>query len=169
MRAIGSVWRWLQRYALGIPIVLGIFLAVSLAAAFAVAPGFRDPERTEADYVSDFEIGHPGYFEVDRFWIVRTGEEEVLALYDNDPHTGCRALWWENEEYMGITGWFREACGDHYYDYTGRCFGDNCEHSLRRFEVTIGEDGRILVDLSDLRDGPEHDPDATPLVPPPVE
>lgn len=159
-------WRWLQRYGLGVPIVLGVVLVVTLAAAFAIAPGFRDPERTEADRLQDYEIGRPGYHEVERFWIVRTSETEALVLYDKDPHTGCRSLWYENEEFMGIRGWFREACENHYYDYTGRCFGDNCEQGMSRFDFRMEEDGQILVDLSSLTPGPQYDPSATPLAPP---
>lgn len=162
---IGNTWRWLQRYGLGIPIVLGLFLVVSLAAAFAIAPGFRDPERTDAGHIDDYEIGQPGYYEVERFWVVRTSETDVLVLYDRDPHSGCRSLWYVNREYMGVTGWFNETCQDHYYDYTGRCFGEGCERGMDRFSFKI-EDGNILVDLSSLNPGPEYDPSATPLAPP---
>lgn len=162
----GRSWNWLQRYGLGVPIVLGIVLVVTLAVFFALGSGFNDPERTEAGNIDDYEIGYPGYWEVERFWVVRTSETDVLVLYDKDPHSGCRSLWYVNQEFMGVKGWFNETCQDHYYDYAGRCFGEGCERGMDRFAHAIDAEGEIRVDLSNLQPGPAYDPSLEPLAPP---
>ena len=162
----GRIWGWLQRYSLGIPILLGFVLAGGVALAFLIGGGFRDPAAIEADSVDDYEVGLPKYFEIDRFWIVRLEGDEILALYDKNPQSQCRTLWFINEEFMGTTGWFNEPCQDHLYDYTGRCFDSECTRGLDRFEVEVTEEGAIFVDLSRLNPGPEYNPDDVPLVPP---
>lgn len=163
---LDSGWRWLQRYGLGVPIVLGIVMVVTLALFFALGSGFRDPERIDVGKLDDYKIGAPIYFEVDRFWIVRVSEDEVLALYDKDPHTGCQALWYVNEEFMGTKGWFNDPCQDFHYDYAGNCFGEDCKRGLDHFPVTIDDEGRVLMDLSGLEPGVPYDASAAPLVPP---
>jgi nitrite reductase/ring-hydroxylating ferredoxin subunit len=166
--AVGA-WRWLQRYGLGVPIVLGIVMVATLAVFFAIGSGFRNPERIEAGVIDDYEIGAPIYYELDRIWVVRVSEDEVLALYDKDPHSNCQALWYVNEEFMGSKGWFKEPCMDFHYDYAGNCFGEGCEQGLNRFPVSVGEGGEVLLDVSDLAVGPAYDPEATPLAPPKAE
>lgn len=161
-----SAWRWLQRYSLGVPIVLGIVMVLTLALFFALGSGFRDPERVDVGGVDDYEIGKPIYFEVDKFWVVRLSDDEFLAMYDKDPHSGCQALWYVNEEFMGTKGWFTEPCLDMHYDYAGNCFGDECRRGLDRFPISIEDDGQILMDISKLAAGPAYDPEATPLVAP---
>lgn len=163
---VGSGWRWLQRYGLGVPIVLGIVMVVTLVLFFAIGSGFRDPEGIEAGNVDEYVIGEPIYREVDRIWLVRVSEDEMLALYDKDPHSKCQALWYENEEYMGTEGWFNEPCMNFHYDYAGNCFDERCERGLDQFPVRIDDDGTVLMDVSRFKAGPTYDPAATPLVAP---
>lgn len=163
---VDSGWRWLQRYGLGVPIVLGIVMVVTLVLFFAIGSGFRDPEAIEAGNIEDYDIGDPIYREVDRIWLVRVSEDEMLALYDKDPHSKCQALWYENEEFMGTKGWFNEPCMDFHYDYAGNCFDERCERGLDQFPATIDDDGAVLLDVSKFKAGVTYDPAATPLAPP---
>jgi nitrite reductase/ring-hydroxylating ferredoxin subunit len=163
---LDSGWRWLQKYGLGVPIVLGVVMVVVLVVFFALGSGFRDPERIEAGSLDDYEIGKPIYFEVDRFWIVRVSDEELVALYDKDPHSRCQAFWYVNEEFMGTKGWFNEPCMDFHYDYAGNCFDERCERGLDQFPVSVDEDGTVVMNVSRLRAGVTYEPLATPLVPP---
>ncbi len=167
MRSLpGRVWGWLERYGLGIPILLGLVLVGGLALAFAIGSGFRDPDAIEAGNIDEYEEGLPRYFEIDRFWIVRLEGDEVLALYDKNPQSKCRTLWFINDEFMDTSGWFNDRCQNHFYDYTGRCFDAECTRGLDRFDVDVKDDGEIFVDLSRLNLGPDYDPDDVPLLPP---
>lgn len=163
---LGRTWGWLERYGIGVPVLLGLVLAGGVALAFALGSGFRDPDAIPAGNIEEYEVGLPKYFEIDRFWIVRLEGDEILSLYDRNPQSKCRTLWFINDEFMGTNGWFNDRCQNLFYDYTGRCFDAACTQGLNRFDVNVDDEGEIFVDLSRLNLGPEYDPDDVPLLPP---
>jgi nitrite reductase/ring-hydroxylating ferredoxin subunit len=145
----GRGWRFLNRFGLLVPLIIGAFLAV-LVTITAVSPRYHTPNTVNAGNPADYAIAEPHYFEEQRFWLVKLPDGEFVALYNRDPVTGCALPWGIKYEHMGLTGWFRDACSSSVYDLTGACFGGACEVGLNRLNVNL-IDGELIVDP---RDGP---------------
>ena len=152
----GRSFRWLNRFGLLIPLVIGLFL-VALVSITLVSPRYHSPQVVNAGAPAEYAVGEPHFFEDQRFWLVRlpAGEAdgpdgEFVALYDRDPATGCTLPFGVGLEHMGVTGWFRDACSGSIYDLPGACFGGPCYVGLNRLNVSIVA-GEIMIDP---RDGP---------------
>jgi hypothetical protein len=88
-----------------------------------------------------------------------------VALYDRDPATGCALPWGGGYEFMGRSGWFRDACSGSIYDLTGACFGGPCSVGLNRLNVEIVE-GELIVDPRDGPHGAFKSENGEPVNPP---
>jgi hypothetical protein len=157
-------WRWLNRFGLAIPLVIGAVLAV-LVAITAVSPRYHTPSEVNAGDPADYAVGDPHYFEEQRFWLVHLPSGEFVALYDRDPATGCSLPWGDGYEHMGVTGWFRDACSGSIYDLTGACFGGPCNVGLNRLNVTL-TDGDLIIDPRDGPPGAFKSDNGAPVNPP---
>jgi nitrite reductase/ring-hydroxylating ferredoxin subunit len=149
MSPFGRGWRWLNRFGLAVPLIIGLVLVV-IVAITAISPRYHTPGKVDAGSPDQYAIGEPHYFEEQRFWLVHLPSDEFVALYDRDPATGCSLPWGSGYEFMGKTGWFRDACSGSIYDLTGACFGGPCNVGLNRLNVTLVDDELIV----DPRDGP---------------
>jgi Rieske Fe-S protein len=87
------------------------------------------------------------------FHIVRLSDGDIRALSSKDQHLGCAVPWRPDYEWEGTTGLFLNPCHGETFDIAGnRVFGPS-PRGLDRFAVTI-ENGRVVVDLSDVTLGP---------------
>lgn len=150
--------------------VFALVLAALVLAAGIGLVAFLNPGDEEgrppaalfdAGAVDDFQINQPVSFPEPGFFLVRRGEREFLALYEQDPESGCAVPWRPEFEFRGWKGWFRDPCHGGTYDLAGRCFAGPCPRGLDRYPTLI-RDGRVLVDTSRLIPGPilgpEHQP-----------
>lgn len=113
----------------------------------------------------DLKVRQPLTVQEREVHLVRLDSGEILALWDKDPHLGCRVPWDPWFSFMGRTGWFRNPCHAETYDLTGACFFGPCPRGLDRFPVmTLGED--VFVDFGTVIEGPPLSQAAsTPLTP----
>jgi hypothetical protein len=159
------LWDSAWRFGIAVPIILGFVLIAFIAIQLTTGRGFPDPEARPAGDVDSYITGLPKYYEIEHFWTVVGEDGEAIALSDKDPTTRCVVLWYDDITYMGKTGWFKEACNDGLYDYTGRCFTGDCIRNLDRYRTTI-QDGEVTVNLKLWSQGGVPDKDAEPLNPP---
>jgi len=161
-------WRWLMAMGIGVPLIAGLAL-VALVVITWVSPRYEATRTANIGPASKYAIGKPIYDETDpngRFWIVKLPDSQVVALYDLDPTTGCTVPWDENYVFMGIKGWFRDACSRSVYDMQGACFDGPCVIGMNRLAVNEDANGTLVVDMDNGGAGPVRTPGATPLVPP---
>lgn len=157
-------WDWLWSMGLAIPLVVGAAL-VLLVLITVVSPHYQAPQVTDGGSVEDYEIGDPRYFEEEKFWLVRLNETEFVALYERDPRSGCTIGWGHGYEFMGVEGWFRDACTGNTYDLAGACFQGTCDYGLNRLDLKI-ENGEITIDPRTGNHGPLRSENEDPINPP---
>ena len=162
--AFGRSWRWLNRFGLLVPLLIGAFL-VALVAITAVSPRYSSPTEVNAGLPDEYGVAEPRYFEEQRFWLVHLPDGEFVALYDRDPASGCSLPWGSGFEHMGVKGWFRDACSGSIYDLTGACFGGSCTVGLNRLNVST-VDGDLIVDPRDGPHGEFKSDNGDPVNPP---
>lgn len=141
---LGRGWRWLNRFGLAVPLIIGAVLAIMVAIT-AISPRYHAPNVVNAGSTDDYEIGAPHFFDEQNFWLVHLPGGEFVALYDRDPGSGCSLSFGSRLEHMGRTGWFRDACSGSIYDIAGTCFGGPCDLNLNRLSVTL-VDSDVMVD-----------------------
>ena len=161
---LGRGWRWLNRFGLLAPLLIGGALVV-LVVITIVSPRFFSPTEINVGSPDDYGIAEPSYFKEQRFWLVKLPDGEFVALYDRDPATGCGLPFGFGFEHMGVTGWFRDACSGSIYDLTGACFGGPCNVGLNRLDVSM-VDGEIIVDPRDGPHGAFKSDNGDPVNPP---
>ncbi len=157
-------WQWLSRMGLAIPLVMGLAL-VGLVAITLVSPLYEAPQVTNAGSVDDYEIGDPQYFKEEKFWLVKLPTGNFTALYERDPRSGCTLGWGHGYEFMGVEGWFRDACTGSTYDLTGACFQGPCDYGLNTLDLTI-ENGEVIVDPRSGNHGVLRTDNGDPVNPP---
>src|SRR3990172_9929671 len=81
--------RWLWRMGLGLPILLGLVLALGILVSRFTGSGYEPPEQLKAGRVDEFAVAAPKYFEQERFWLGKLGAGGILALYDRDTESQC--------------------------------------------------------------------------------
>lgn len=157
-------WRWLNRFGLAVPLIIGAALVV-LVAITAISPHYHSPTTVNAGSPDKYAVAVPESFQEQRFWLVRLPSDEFVALYDRDPATGCSLTWGAGYEFMGNTGWFRDACSGSIYDLTGSCFGGPCGVGLNQLNVTL-VDGELIIDPNDGPHGAFRSDNGDPVNPP---
>jgi len=159
---------------LGLGAMLVFFSAVGLF--LYLKPGGSLPTREElpvfvAGPLEGFEPATVSYFELEHVFIVRTADDELLALYDLGPNMqalvkqgdvtalDCRVLFVEDEN--GLTSFgepprgfedmvFWEACQGNVWDAAGRHLAGPADADLDRFPLIVIEDV-VRVDVSNRR------------------
>ncbi len=165
MNPVVRGWRWLLNMGLAVPLIGGVVVAL-LAFITLISPRFVATQTVDVGPASDYEVGSPIYFEDDRFWVVKLASGEMLALYDRDPLTGCTVPWDPDYTFLGVTGWFRDACSRSVYDLQGACFESSCVIGLNRLEIQQDTDGDYVVNKNAGGAGPVRTAGAVPLAPP---
>lgn len=145
-RVLRPGWRRLLAFGLGVPLLLGLVLALG-AVISSLSGGYEPPDTLNASRADDYPVGAPKLFEDDDVWLVRLPQDDFVALYDRGLESGCPLQWRRDFEFMDRRGWFVDACNGAAYDLTGRCFSDICRGALLdRFAVNV-ERGNVIVDL----------------------
>jgi hypothetical protein len=158
-------WRWLLAMGLGVPLIAGVALVLLVILTW-VSPRYEATRTVNIGPAAQYNVGSPVYHEDDRFWVAKLPSGDVIALYDRDPITGCTVPWDEKYSFLGVTGWFRDACSRSVYDLQGACFAGPCVIGLNRLAVTEDESGDLIVDMDNGTSGPIRTAAATPLSPP---
>lgn len=158
-------WRWLMKMGLAVPLIGGAVLAL-LAVITWISPRYEAPQEVDVGVKSDYAIGLPKFYEAERFWVSHLPSGEIIALYDRDPITGCTVPWDKNYEFMGATGWFRDACSKSTYDLAGNCFNGQCQIGLNRLDVRENDEGHIIVDMRTGTAGTPRKDNGDPVTPP---
>lgn len=115
---------------------------------------FEPPLKFKIGLPEDFKPpGNPdthGVYIVDerwkdsqRVWVVRQ-ENRVYAMFTRCTHLGCTPNWFPED------GIFKCPCHGSQYYSTGINFAGPAPRPLDRFAITIGDDGKIVVDKSKL-------------------
>jgi len=164
-RVLRPGWRRLLAIGLGVPLLLGIVLALG-ALISLLSGGYERPDTIEAGRADDYPVGAPKLFEEDDVWLVRLPQDDFVALYDRGLESGCPLQWRRDFDFLKRSGWFVDACNGAAYDLTGRCFSDLCRGALLdRLAVNVERDN-VTVDLRLLERDLPADANATPVTPP---
>jgi hypothetical protein len=158
-------WRWLFTMGLGVPLIGGLVVVLLIVITW-VSPRYEATRTVNVGPASDYAVGSPVYHESDRFWVVKLPSGEMLALYDRDPVTGCTVPWDPEYVFLGVAGWFRDACSRSVYDMQGACFDGPCVIGLNRLAIATETNGDLIVNMQDGGAGPIRTPGATPLAAP---
>lgn len=91
-------------------------------------------------------------------FLVHDPADGFLALYNRDPHLGCRTMWIEADErpWVGVDQRFVTPCHGEQYMRTGECIAGPCPRGLDRFRVQV-VDGQVIVDVRQLMAGPPRE------------
>jgi hypothetical protein len=156
--------RWL--FGVGVPLLLGLILASTVAISWLTGSGFEPPAKLEAGRIADYPLAEPKLFEEHDVWVVHLSPVDFVALYDRGLESGCPLQWRREFAFMERAGWFVDACTGSAYDLTGRCFSDGCSgRPLDRFALTLAG-GNVSVDLRAVRRGLPADLNTEPVNPP---
>ena len=116
---------------------------------------FQPPTKFKAGKSGDFVLGEVNekFKQEYRVWIVRE-EEGIYALFAKCTHLGCTPRWLAAEDK------FKCPCHGSGFYKSGMNFEGPAPRPLDRFEISVGEDGQLVVDKSTLfRMKPGAEPD----------
>ena len=116
---------------------------------------FQPPSTFKAGLLSDYAIGEVSekYKQEYRVWIVRE-EEGIYAIFAKCTHLGCTPRWLATENK------FKCPCHGSGFYKDGLNFEGPAPRPLDRFEISLAEDGQLVVDKSHtFRMKPCGDPD----------
>lgn len=85
-----------------------------------------------------------------RIFLVHDPSEGFVALYNRDPHLGCRIKWAAGNLR------FEDPCHGSKYTRTGEYIEGPSLRSLDRFFVRINDDRDVLIDVSKFQLGSRH-------------
>jgi len=104
---------------------------------YEAKPQFR------AGYPREYQPGTVSlrFLKSHRVWIVREGDE-IYALFAECTHLGCTPIW------LGTGRKFKCPCHGSGFTRDGLNFEGPAPRPLERVKLTLGPDGRILVDRS---------------------
>jgi cytochrome b6-f complex iron-sulfur subunit len=111
--------------------------------------------RSQAGLPSGYAIGEVNekYKQEYRVWIVRE-EEGIYAVFAKCTHLGCTPRW------LGTENKFKCPCHGSGFYKDGLNFEGPAPRPLDRFQISLAEDGQLLVDKSHtFRMKPGADPD----------
>lgn len=126
--------------------------AAAVGGALTALFGFMVP-RVDFTKVETFKIGPPSNFPPrsvnedykakGKFWVVNDGER-IFAVSVVCTHLGCTPLWMENDRK------FKCPCHGSGFTMQGINFEGPAPVPLRRYEVTLADDGQIVVNKGRL-------------------
>ena len=138
----------------GFDIFAGLSLIGFIRAAFPRVH-FQPPSTFKAGLPSDYAIGEVSekYKQEYRVWIVRE-DEGIYAIFAKCTHLGCTPRWLATEDK------FKCPCHGSGFYKDGLNFEGPAPRPLDRFEISLAEDGQLVVDKSHtFRMKPGGDPD----------
>jgi cytochrome b6-f complex iron-sulfur subunit len=143
-----GIWRMSRRNFLSVAGWLGflgfIFASVigSLRYMFPRVL-FEPPTRFKAGYPKDYVVGevNENYKDSNRVWIVRE-KEGFYALIAICTHLGCTPRWLPTDDK------FKCPCHGSGYYKSGINFEGPTPRPLERAQITLGDDGQLVVDTS---------------------
>ncbi len=154
-----------------------LFLIFLLGLSIAACRAGQKDARVEVGQADDFPVGSVTFFELDTsfedpdppaiasgtpgvvtqpaamhispvpIYLVHDPSAGFLALYNRDPHLGCRVNWVEDRQR------FENPCHGEQYTRTGEYFSGPSPRGLDRFEVEVTADGDVVVDVSKYQEG----------------
>jgi cytochrome b6-f complex iron-sulfur subunit len=137
----------------GFGVFSGLTLLGFLRAAFPRVL-FQPPSTFKAGLPSDYAIGEVSekFKQEFRVWIVRE-EQGFYAVFAKCTHLGCTPRWLTAENK------FKCPCHGSGFFKDGLNFEGPAPRPLDRFQLTIGDDGQLVVDKSKVfKMGPGADP-----------
>lgn len=104
---------------------------------------FQPPSTFKAGLPSDYAVGEVSekYKQEYRVWIVRE-EEGIYAVFAKCTHLGCTPRW------LGTENKFKCPCHGSGFYKDGLNFEGPAPRPLDRFEISMAEDGQLVVDKS---------------------
>jgi cytochrome b6-f complex iron-sulfur subunit len=137
---------------------MGVFGGLSLIGFIRSAfprVHFQPPSTFKVGIPSDYATGEVSekYKQAYRVWIVRE-EESIYAIFAKCTHLGCTPRWLATENK------FKCPCHGSGFYKDGLNFEGPAPRPLDRFEISLAEDGQLVVDKSHtFRMKPGADPD----------
>jgi len=137
---------------------MGVFGGLSLIGFIRSAfprVHFQPPSTFKVGLPSDYATGEVSekYKQAYRVWIVRE-EESIYAIFAKCTHLGCTPRWLATENK------FKCPCHGSGFYKDGLNFEGPAPRPLDRFEISLAEDGQLVVDKSHtFRMKPGADPD----------
>jgi cytochrome b6-f complex iron-sulfur subunit len=135
--------------------VFGLFSLLGFVRSAFPRVLFQPPNKFKAGNPGDFVLGEVNekFKQEYRVWIVRE-EEGIYALFAKCTHLGCTPRWLAAEDK------FKCPCHGSGFYKSGMNFEGPAPRPLDRFEISVGEDGQLVVDKSKLfRMKPAAEPD----------
>jgi len=129
--------------------MFAIVLVVAVGAGFVWPTGSKvdEPVWFKAGSVSGFALNKPVWFKDQRFWLVKLGDEQFIALLSRSPRRGCTVPWRPDFEFLGTKGWFRDLCFQSTWDITGHLAFGPSPRDMDRFPLQIvGGKVQVLAD-----------------------
>jgi cytochrome b6-f complex iron-sulfur subunit len=126
----------------GIGFVLSMSLLGFIRSAFPRVL-FQPPTTFKAGFPSDYALGEVSekYKQDERVWIVHE-EEGIYCIFAKCTHLGCTPRWLAAEDK------FKCPCHGSGFYKSGLNFEGPAPRPLDRFKISLGEDGRLVVDKS---------------------
>ncbi len=155
-----------------LPVAIGLLLCLACgggAASPAKAPLTSQqasptqlPTVVDAGRIEDYPSGEPKHFVREGFWLVRVGEDLLVALSDRetDPNLSgsqCRIVWRPDAVIDARYGWFRSKCSGSMFNVNGRIVSGPSRHSMDRYALTVTA-GAIAVDTRRVLEESIDDP-----------
>jgi cytochrome b6-f complex iron-sulfur subunit len=141
-----GIWRMSRRNLLSLAgwAAFFTFIATSVVATLRMMfPRvlFEPPTSFKAGFPSEYVVGEVSerYKDDHRVWIIRTAEG-FYALLAICTHLGCTPRWLESENK------FKCPCHGSGFHKNGINFEGPAPRPLERVEITLGDDGQLLVD-----------------------
>ena len=102
---------------------------------------FQPPTTFKAGFPSDYALGEVSdkYKQDYRVWIVRE-DDGIYAIFAKCTHLGCTPRWLPAEDK------FKCPCHGSGFFKSGLNFEGPAPRPLDRFEISIGDDGQLVVD-----------------------
>jgi cytochrome b6-f complex iron-sulfur subunit len=106
---------------------------------------FLPPATFKAGFPSDYVIGEVSdkYIQDERVWIIRE-EEGIYCIFAKCTHLGCTPRWLAAEDK------FKCPCHGSGFYRSGLNFEGPAPRPLDRFEISVGEDGQLVVDKAKI-------------------
>ena len=130
-------------------LLFALMMLTTVAIAFAWPTGSKVDQRSPGGWVTvgrtgDFEVFKPVRNVEHRFWLVKLGDEQFVALLSRSPHRGCTVPWRPEFEFQGTKGLFRDPCFESTWDVTGHLAFGPSPRDMDRFPRRI-VDGQVQV------------------------